>query len=159
MSSNINKIKKKLQAVSPILQVNQLFLDDLVVSMKEKLSELDKSIADRDEVVLKRTQFISDIQSKAERTDKVDLESLQNARYYLEKIDEQIDQAAVDLAKKETDLDGLKDQLKSQQLSIKNIEKFIDKNKGSLTLEEEKISMNNLDELFLQKLHLGVKYE
>ncbi len=159
MCSNITKIKKKLQAVSPILQVNQLFLDDLVVSMKEKLSELDKSIADRDEVVLKRIQFISDIHSKAERADKVDLESLQNARYYLEKIDEQIDQAAIDLAKKETDLDGLKDQVKSQQLSIKNIEKFIDKNKGSLTLEEEKISMNNLDELFLQKLHLGVKYE
>lgn len=160
MDNEIKKIKSKLQVISPLLLQSQLILEDMVMDLKHKSEELDESRANHDYFTNRKIALIQMIQSKInDESDQINIYELSNARNYLFELDKSVENANQDLRKKEDALDKIKSKVNNQSLSMKGMAEYKNKKIKSLSSYSEKKMMLQLDELFLQKVNMGLKNE
>jgi len=152
MSNEIERYKKCLKSVEPLLKKNMLQLDFLKNRLKQKNREFDDYKLVYDEKMLKKNELLSQIESFADSGKNLDVNTLCNAKHYLTQVNDDLIDASSSLRGKQQAVDKAKTKLIECHVDIKLMEKYEENKKSEFNKELEKIQMRQVEDMWLQKL-------
>ncbi|MCW8932940.1 MAG: hypothetical protein OQL19_22200 [Gammaproteobacteria bacterium] len=159
MDNEINKLKKEINIIRPLISKNKIQLDEMKGELDEKINGLKKSQTYHEEVELKKSQLMNQIQMDTEMDCQLNLIDMNNARYYFSSLDDELKEAHRLIEHKEASVELLRQDINTHQLNINNLEQYNKKKGKSLLLEQEKQNMKILDDLWMHKLSMEKNHE
>jgi flagellar biosynthesis chaperone FliJ len=153
MASNIKNLKIKADMVKPLMAKDQVDLDILKQVIKEKKDLLADSVSHYEEKISTKNTIEKNLSENMDLNKNLNVVNLNNARYYLDQLDSEIEEENRVILEQEAEIDTLKDAMSEILKKIELLKKHKEKWNKIYFSEKEKKEMNTLDDLFLSRIN------
>ena len=151
MSNEIKRLKRRIKTIEPLKKKNELELNLVQHHLKASLDEYDKTLSIHQDLLGKRDTLVNTMQETYGSSNDISIHEMNNSRYYLHDLDDEIKRARDNLKNKSKKVESLKQTVSKHQIDRNLFDKTQAVSKAALMCEQDKLHMNEMDEMCSRK--------